>query len=72
MLEKSRAKIENAGFQAGVDHWPADEQLVDHLSLLLENTALVADLVLRLPDTMHRCYHFAKRKCTTKRLLQDH
>lgn len=52
MIKSSRAILENAGFVPGESEFPVDEHTREALSILLENTALVGDIILRSPDIM--------------------
>ncbi len=47
--------MENTGFSPG-DVFPTDEDVKSSLSLILENSALFADLALRLPDVTLAIY----------------
>jgi hypothetical protein len=44
-------KLESGGYELGPD-LPADEPTREALSLLIENTCLFSDLLLRLPDQL--------------------
>lgn len=50
VIQSSRARIESSGFIPGVSQFPSDDGTKDALSNILENTALFAEIVLRLPD----------------------
>ncbi|XP_075215558.1 coiled-coil domain-containing protein 134-like isoform X2 [Lycorma delicatula] len=50
MLQNNRIILETAGFVPGVSSFPEDEDIRDALSNLLENTALIGDIILRLPE----------------------
>ncbi|XP_054263102.1 coiled-coil domain-containing protein 134-like [Macrosteles quadrilineatus] len=50
VMLKSRAVLENSGYTPGVSEFPESESVKDALSLIIENTALIAEIVLRLPD----------------------
>jgi hypothetical protein len=50
-----------SGFRVGIDSFPGDDDpsLTEHLSVTLENGALFADIVLRLPDVSQRLLIFS-------------
>lgn len=50
VIQNSRARIEASGFVPGITEFPQDEQTKETLSSILENTALFAEVVIRLPD----------------------
>ncbi|KAK9507454.1 hypothetical protein O3M35_007306 [Rhynocoris fuscipes] len=53
VIRKSRAILENFGYIPGESSFPTDEKIQDALSNVLENTAFIGDIVLRLPDLTH-------------------
>uniref|UniRef100_A0A1B6KIA2 Coiled-coil domain-containing protein 134 n=2 Tax=Graphocephala atropunctata TaxID=36148 RepID=A0A1B6KIA2_9HEMI len=50
VILKSRVILESSGFTPGVSDFPETEAVRDALSLILENTALMGEMVLRLPE----------------------
>ena len=54
VLTKSRAKLIEGGYEVEGGGLPADEQLREALALVLENTCLSSDLLLRFPYYMHQ------------------
>lgn len=54
VLTKSRAKLIEGGYEVEGGGLPADEQLREALALVLENTCLSSDLLLRFPYYMHK------------------
>ncbi|XP_014277857.1 coiled-coil domain-containing protein 134 [Halyomorpha halys] len=50
VLNKSRHVLEKANFVPGESSFPTDENTRDALSNILENTAFLGDIILRLPD----------------------
>ena len=54
VLTKSRAKLIEGGYEVEGGGLPADEQIREALALVLENTCLSSDLLLRFPYYMHQ------------------
>ena len=54
VLTKSRAKLLEGGYEVSGGGLPEDETLKDALALVLENTCLASDLLLRFPYYMHQ------------------
>ncbi|XP_012541227.1 coiled-coil domain-containing protein 134 [Monomorium pharaonis] len=54
VIESSKNIIEKAGFLSHNSSFPEDTNVKDALSSILENTALLGDIVLHLPDITHR------------------
>uniref|UniRef100_A0A1B6FRC9 Coiled-coil domain-containing protein 134 n=1 Tax=Cuerna arida TaxID=1464854 RepID=A0A1B6FRC9_9HEMI len=52
VILKSREVLESSGFTPGVSDFPESETVRDALSLILENTALIGEMVLRLPEVV--------------------
>ncbi|XP_073989809.1 coiled-coil domain-containing protein 134-like [Rhodnius prolixus] len=53
VIRKSRAILENFGYIPGETAFPTEEKIQDALSNVLENTAFIGDIILRLPDLTH-------------------
>lgn len=49
-IQESRAILESSGYIPGVSPFPSDPQVRDALSNILENSALMSEIVLRFPD----------------------
>ncbi|XP_020279090.1 coiled-coil domain-containing protein 134-like [Pseudomyrmex gracilis] len=65
VIESSRNVIENASFVPGKTSFPEDTTVRDALSSILENTALFGDIILYLPDIMHRVLKTQQKWYTT-------
>ncbi|XP_046387610.1 coiled-coil domain-containing protein 134-like isoform X2 [Ischnura elegans] len=52
VIESSRVTLESSGYIPGAQ-FPKDENVRDALSNILENTALLGDVLLHLPDITH-------------------
>ncbi|CAG9761919.1 unnamed protein product [Ceutorhynchus assimilis] len=50
IMQDSRAKIEASHFIPGVSEFPTDDNIRDALSNIIENSALFAEIILRLPE----------------------
>lgn len=77
MLEMGRTQLESSGYIPGVSSFPNDEETKIALALVLENTALFGEIVLRLPDIavrimrLHRDWTLIYQWCLTF-LHEDH
>ncbi len=54
VLTKSRGKLLEGGYEAQGGGLPSDETLREALALVVENTCLASDLLLRFPHFMHK------------------
>lgn len=50
VILKSRVVLESSGYIPGVSKFPTDETTRDALANILENTAFMGDILLRMPD----------------------
>ncbi|KAG8230402.1 hypothetical protein J437_LFUL010203 [Ladona fulva] len=57
VIESSRVTLESSGYIPGAQ-FPIDEKVRDALSNILENTALLGDILLRLPDLTHEILNY--------------
>jgi len=53
VIRKSQSVLDAAGYIAGETSFPQNEKTRDALSNVLENTAFLGDIVLRMPDLTH-------------------
>lgn len=53
-IQASRAILESSGYIPGVSPFPDDPRVRDALSNILENSALMSEIVLRFPDISER------------------
>ncbi|XP_069704089.1 coiled-coil domain-containing protein 134-like [Periplaneta americana] len=54
VIQSSRVTLESSGYIPGSSSFPKDENVLDALSNILENTALFGEVLLRLPDIAHK------------------
>ncbi|KDQ71586.1 coiled-coil domain-containing protein 134-like [Zootermopsis nevadensis] len=54
VIKSSRVTLESLGYIPGISAFPKDEDTLDALANILENTALFGDILLRLPDISHK------------------
>lgn len=50
VILKSRVVLESSGYIPGISKFPTDETTRDALANILENTAFMGDILLRMPD----------------------
>ncbi|PSN36269.1 hypothetical protein C0J52_22624 [Blattella germanica] len=54
VIQASRVQLESSGYIPGSSTFPKDENILDALANILENTALFGEILLRLPDITHK------------------
>lgn len=59
ILKDARVKVTESGYIPG-DEFPKEQEHLEALANILENTALFGDILLRLPDITHKVYSKSK------------